>query len=87
MIIIDSGRLMGADVGRGSKLDCAVDAALNLARVVLHGGDRCGVAAYDQRVRGFLPPIAGRSALQSLTECVFDLDTKWHESDVFDRHL
>jgi uncharacterized protein (DUF58 family) len=81
MVIIDSGRLMGADVGRGSKLDCAVDAALNLAQVVLHSGDRCGVAAYDQRVRGFLPPIAGRSALRSLTECVYDLETQWHESD------
>jgi uncharacterized protein (DUF58 family) len=81
MIIIDSGRLMGADVGRGSKLDCAVDAALNLARVVLHSGDRCGIAAYDQRVRGFLPPIAGRSALRALTECVFDLETQWQESD------
>jgi uncharacterized protein (DUF58 family) len=81
MIIIDSGRLMGADVGRGSKLDCAVDAALNLAQVVLHSGDRCGVAAYDREVRGFLPPIAGRSALRSLVGCVYDLQTEWHESD------
>ena len=30
MIIIDSGRLMGVKVGDGSKLDCAVDSALNL---------------------------------------------------------
>jgi uncharacterized protein (DUF58 family) len=81
MIIIDTGRLMGADVGRGSKLDCAVDAALNLAQVVLHSGDRCGVAAFDRAVRGFLPPIAGRSALRSLVGCVYDLQTQWHESD------
>jgi uncharacterized protein (DUF58 family) len=81
MIIIDSGRLMGADVGRGSKLDCAVDSALNLARVVLQSGDRCGVAAYDRQVRGFLPPLAGASALRSLAECVYDLQTHWHESD------
>jgi uncharacterized protein (DUF58 family) len=81
MIVIDSGRLMGADVGRGSKLDCAVDAALNLARVVLQSGDRCGVAAYDREVRGFLPPLAGASALRSLAECVYDLQTEWHESD------
>lgn len=81
MIIIDSGRLMGTEAGRGSKLDCAVDAALNLSRVVLHSGDRCGVAAYDRRVRGFLPPISGTSALSSLVECVYDLQTQWHESD------
>jgi uncharacterized protein (DUF58 family) len=81
MIIIDSGRLMGAEVGRGSKLDCAVDSALNLARVVLQSGDRCGVAAYDRKVLGFLPPLAGTSALRSLAECVYDLQTQWHESD------
>jgi uncharacterized protein (DUF58 family) len=81
MIVIDSGRLMGADVGRGSKLDCAVDSALNLARVVLQSGDRCGVAAYDRKVLGFLPPLAGSTALRSLAECVYDLQTQWHESD------
>jgi uncharacterized protein (DUF58 family) len=81
MIIIDSGRLMGTDVGRGTKLDCAVDSALNLARVALHSGDRCGIAAYDHRVRGFLPPIAGTAALRSIVQCVYDLETQWHESD------
>jgi uncharacterized protein (DUF58 family) len=81
MIIIDSGRLMGTDAGRGSKLDCAVDAALNLSRVVLESGDRCGVAVYDRQMRGFLPPLAGPSALPSLVRCVYDLATQWHESD------
>ena len=81
MIVIDSGRLMGADVGQGSKLDCAVDGGLNLARVVLASGDRCGVAAFDRSVRGFLPPIAGAAALRSLVQCVYDLKTQWHESD------
>jgi uncharacterized protein (DUF58 family) len=81
MIIIDSGRLMGADAGRGTKLDCAVDAALNLARVTLQSGDRCGVAAYDHRVRGFLPPIAGVSALRAIVESVYDLETQFYESD------
>jgi uncharacterized protein (DUF58 family) len=81
MIVIDTGRLMGADVGRGSKLDCAVDAALNLARVVLASGDRCGIAAFDRQVRGFLPPLAGSTALRTLVESVSGLETQWHESD------
>jgi len=81
MIILDSGRLMGTDCGRGTKLDCAVDASLNLARVALQSGDRCGVATYDHNVRGFLPPIAGVSALRAIVECVYGLETQWHESD------
>jgi uncharacterized protein (DUF58 family) len=81
MIVLDCGRLMGAQTGRGTKLDCAVDAALNLSRVVLHSGDRCGAAAYDRQVRGFLPPIAGPEALRSIVHCLYDLETRWHESD------
>lgn len=81
MVLIDRGRLMGADVGPGTKLDCAVDGALNLARVALHSGDRCGIGVFDSKVRGFLPPISGTSALRSLVECVYDVDTEWQESD------
>ena len=81
MIIIDSGRLMGAASGAGTKLDCAVDAALNLARVALLSGDRCGVAAYDREVRGFLPPVGGATALKAVVECIFGLETQWHESE------
>ena len=32
MIVVDCGRLMGADGGQGSKLDCAIDSALMVAR-------------------------------------------------------
>ena len=81
VILLDSGRLMGSDAGKGSKLDCAVDAALNLARVALQSGDRCGVAAYDSEVRGFLPPSAGIRTLNSIVESVYNLQTRWKESD------
>lgn len=81
MILIDTGRLMGSDTDAGSKLDCAVDAALSLARVALQGGDRCGIAAYDSEVRGFLPPVAGIQSLGNIVESVYDLNTRWNESD------
>jgi uncharacterized protein (DUF58 family) len=81
LIMIDSGRLMGAMTDRGSKLDCAVDAALNLARVALNSGDRCGIGVFDSTVRGFLAPIAGAKSLSSLVECAYDLQTNWQETD------
>ena len=62
MIVIDCGRLMGADAGRGSKLDCAVDSALMLCRTVLDSGDRCGLALFDDRVLGYQPPLSGPCA-------------------------
>lgn len=81
MILIDCGRLMGAETDRGSKLDCAVDAGLNLARVALQSGDRCGMGLFDDQVRGYLPPVAGVASIRALSECVFDVQTEWRESD------
>ena len=81
MIAIDCGRLMGASVGNGTKLDCAVDSALMLARVALQTGDRCGIAVFDDAVRGYLAPVAGASSIGPLAEQVYALESKMRESD------
>lgn len=81
MIVVDSGRLMASDSGRGSKLDRAVDSALHLAGVALRGGDRCGIGVFDDRVRGYLPPVAGVASLRSVVESLYDARTEWRESD------
>jgi uncharacterized protein (DUF58 family) len=81
MIVVDCGRLMGADAGRGTKLDCAVDSALMLARTALEHGDRCGLALFDDRVLGYLPPVSGVASLRRLSECVYDVESRWRESD------
>jgi uncharacterized protein (DUF58 family) len=81
MIAVDCGRLMGSSVGNGTKLDCAIDAALMLARVALQTGDRCGIAVFDDRVRGYLSPVAGASSIGPLAEQVFDLKSEMRESD------
>ena len=81
MILIDCGRLMGSETERGSKLDCAVDSALMLARVALYNGDRCGMGMFDSEVLGYLPPVTGLRSLNAIADCVYDLDTRWRETD------
>ena len=81
MLIVDCGRLMGADSERGSKLDCAVDSALLLGRVVLQSGDRCGLGMFDDQVRGYLPPVSGSTSMNAIAECVYDAQVAWRESD------
>ena len=66
MIVVDCGRLMGADAQKGTKLDCAVDAALMLSRVALESGDRCGLGVFDDQVLGYLPPVSGPQAMRAL---------------------
>ncbi len=80
-LLIDCGRLMGSAAGRGTKLDCAVDSALFLARVALANGDRCGLALFDSAVTAFLPPRSGLGALPTIVECVYDAQSRWQETD------
>jgi uncharacterized protein (DUF58 family) len=81
MIIVDCGRLMGSETPKGTKLDCAIDAGLMLARVALHSGDRCGMAVFSDRVHGYLRPIAGMPAMRAMVESLYDLQPNYRESD------
>jgi uncharacterized protein (DUF58 family) len=81
MIAVDCGRLMGADAGRGSKLDCAIDSALLLAKTALQGGDRCGIALFDDQVVGYLNPVSGVAAMNAIADSVYDVQTRWRETD------
>jgi uncharacterized protein (DUF58 family) len=81
MVLVDCGRLMGADAKQGSKLDCAVDAALRLLRLASRGGDRCGLGIFDDQVLGFLRPIGGNAALPTFLASLYDVQSRWRESD------
>ena len=81
IVLVDSGRLMGADAGAGTKLDCAVDAALRLIRTALRVGDRCGLGIFDNEVRGYLRPMSGIGAMPTFVAALYALDSRWRESD------
>ena len=81
MILFDCGRLMGTETDRGTKLDCAIDAGLMLARVALESGDRCGIGLFDDRVLGYLPPVSGVNSLSTIIESVYSAESQWRESD------
>ena len=81
MVLIDCGRLMGTETDRGTKLDCAVDAGLILARVTLQSGDRCGMGLYDNEVRGYLPPVVGIPSLHALTDNIYAAQSNFRETD------
>jgi uncharacterized protein (DUF58 family) len=81
MLLIDCGRLMGADAQCGSKLDCAVDAGLRLLRIALRGGDRCGLGIFDDQVLGYLRPIGGAGALPTFLASLYNLQPRWRETD------
>lgn len=81
VILLDCGRLMGADAKKGTKLDCAVDAVLRLLRLALRGGDRCGLGIFDDQVLGYLRPLSGGRALPTFLASLYDVQSRWRESD------
>jgi uncharacterized protein (DUF58 family) len=67
-IVIDSGRLMRARIGKLSKLDYAANAALSLAQVALYSGDRVGLITYGRGIRQRLPAAKGSAHLRQMIE-------------------
>jgi uncharacterized protein (DUF58 family) len=97
LLLVDCGRRMAATtsedlprakgsrtaVARGwTKLDHALDAALEIAAVALQEGDRVGLMAFDTQVRAWIPPMRGRVQLGRLREGVFALEARNAESDL-----
>ena len=87
LILIDTGRRMGATTTDGeargwTKLDHALDAALQLAAVALMKGDRVGMLAFDSGVRAYVPPRRGQRQMEHLREGVFDLLPSARDSDL-----
>ncbi|HVH88143.1 MAG TPA: DUF58 domain-containing protein, partial [Terriglobales bacterium] len=80
-IVIDCGRLMRARLGKLSKLDFAVDAALNLAQVASFGGDRVALLGYGRRVQERLAPSRGHHHMRAMLDQLARLHGEPSEAD------
>jgi uncharacterized protein (DUF58 family) len=86
-IVLDAGRLLRAQIEqlgtslRLSKLDFAVDAALALAQVAMHSGDRVGLLAYGRQVQQNLNANRGAAHLRSLVGSLAMVRSEPYEAD------
>ena len=79
LCVVDCGRLMAAPIGDRTRLDAAVDAAAAIALAADEVGDRCGLVAFDSRLRRRLSPA--RSGGRALVEALFDVEPSATDSD------
>jgi uncharacterized protein (DUF58 family) len=88
ILLVDCGRRMAATTAGGegtagwTKLDHALDAALQLAAVALQEGDRVGALAFDSAARAWVAPRRGRRVLARLHEALFALEPSERESNL-----
>ena len=86
-IVLDAGRLLREQIVRGgatlrlSKLDYAVDAALALAQVAMHSGDRVGLFAYGREIQQNRNAGRGASHLHSIVESLALVHPEPYEAD------
>jgi len=87
VLLIDAGRRMRATDGAGAeaewtKLDWALDAALQLAAVALRQGDRVGAAAFERGLVAYVPPGKGAKVQARLSGALFELQPSEREGDL-----
>jgi uncharacterized protein (DUF58 family) len=86
-IVLDAGRLLREQIVRGgtalrlSKLDYAVDAALALAQIAMHSGDRVGLLAYGREIQQNRNAGRGASHLRSIVESLSLVHPEPYEAD------
>lgn len=79
VVLLDTGRLMTARIGKLTKLDHAVNAALSIAYVAAAGGDNVGLVAFSRRVVSYLPPRRGHDQINRLMEALYSLEPQMIE--------
>jgi uncharacterized protein (DUF58 family) len=81
LLVMDTGRLLTADVAGVARLDFAVQAALELAYAAAQHDDNVGVMAFADGVQHFVTPQRGRTGLKLVLDVLAVLEASLVEPD------
>ncbi|MCA9605740.1 MAG: DUF58 domain-containing protein [Myxococcales bacterium] len=74
ILAIDAGRMMATRLGRITKLDHSINAALLLAWVALRKGDRVGLVVFADSVQTFVTPGRGQGQYRKLLDALYAIE-------------
>lgn len=80
-ILIDCGRMMGAELKEGNRLEKSIEAALTVAAAALQNGDYVSVLAFSKGVHVYIPPAKGMAHLQTILQRIYNLEVDGAESN------
>lgn len=72
-ILLDCGRMMGAELANGNRLEKALEASLTVAAAALRNGDYVAVLAFSKDIITYVPAGKGLSHLQVILQAVYNL--------------
>jgi uncharacterized protein (DUF58 family) len=81
LFLMDTGRLMTAEVGGLSLFDHALNATLMLSHVASRGGDHVGLMAFSDAVKSYAPPAGGAQAAGRIVQAAYHLHPEITETN------
>jgi len=82
LIVLDTGRTAAGRVGGAPRFEASLDAALLLAALSKHAGDRVGLLAHDRQVRAAVDMTRQGDVLPSVLRATAALEPALVETDV-----
>ncbi len=79
VVLVDTGRLMTARIGKLTKLDHAINATLSITYVAASGGDNVGLVIFSRKVTSYLPPRRGRDQVNKVMEALYNVEPQMIE--------
>lgn len=80
-ILIDCGRMMGAELKKGNRLEKSIESAITVATAALQKGDYVSVLAFSKDVKVFVPAGKGMAHLQTILHTIYNLRVDAAESN------
>ncbi|MBU8917363.1 DUF58 domain-containing protein [Bacillus sp. FJAT-29953] len=80
-ILLDCGRMMGAELKKGNRIERALEAAVTVAAAALQKGDYVSVLAFSNEIKTFVPPAKGMAHLQTILQSIYHLKVDAVESN------
>jgi uncharacterized protein (DUF58 family) len=81
MLVIDAGRMLTAEIDGRSRLDAAIDAALELAHSALRHDDNVGLLVFADETLAYVPPARGRRVMRLLLDALVGIEGRLVEPD------
>ncbi|MBP2239824.1 uncharacterized protein (DUF58 family) [Cytobacillus eiseniae] len=80
-VLIDCGRMMGAELKKGNRLEKSLEAALTVSAAALKKGDYVSVLAFSKDVSVFVPAAKGMAHLQTILQAIYNIQVDASESN------
>ncbi|WP_409274937.1 DUF58 domain-containing protein [Neobacillus sp. SCS-31] len=73
-LMIDCGRMMGAEMKKGNRLEQVLESVMTVAAAVLQKGDYVSVLAFSKNIKVYVPPAKGMNHLQTILQAIYGLE-------------